>query len=278
MNGIETGTMLEILPLICAMLAALTVIAFLRSHTDKAVLSACREISGFVSKKSKDSGWYVRTEQMLKRTGAEFRFKNKATPEGYLALRIIFAFAGFCAGNIISSTAGAVAVLPAWMLPAMFLNYLNKSDNEKMLTDIKLVYNSLAIQIRAGISMSDALLECYGCARQKRFRKALMDLSSDIVMKSDIFDALESFQSKFDNRYIDSLCITVLQALESGQAVELLADISEQIKDMEASVLERRKGKLDRSVTFYQLGILGAILAVILYACVRYMLSAATNF
>jgi hypothetical protein len=70
----------------------------------------------------------------------------------------------------------------------------------------------------------------------------------------------------------------VLQALESGQAVELLADISEQIKDMEASLLEKRKGRLDRSVTFYQLGILGAILAVILYACVKYMLSAALKF
>ena len=52
-------------------------------------------------------------------------------------------------------------------------------------------------------------------------------------------------QDCFDNRYIDSLCIILLQALESGQVVELLGDIGEQIKDMEQSVLEKKKNALD---------------------------------
>ena len=60
-------------------------------------------------------------------------------------------------------------------------------------------------------------------------------------MKADIYEALDRFQSRFDNRYIDSLCITILQALESGQALALLGDITEQIKDMEETVLERKK-------------------------------------
>ena len=38
------------------------------------------------------------------------------------------------------------------------------------------------------------------------------------------------------NRYIDALCITILQACESGQAVELLGDIGEQLKDMEEAM------------------------------------------
>lgn len=270
--------LISCLPVVCAVLSAAAVVIFFAGHTERAVLSACREISGLVVEKGMKTEWYVRTERMLKRTGACYRTGGKLNAGNFLALQMLCSLSGFVIGNMISPMAGLVLILPSWFVPTLILNRMNKSDNEKMLTDIKLVYNSLAIQIRAGINISDALTECYGCAVYKRFRKALMALASDIVVNSDIFDALEKFQGKFDNRYVDSLCITVLQALESGQAVELLADISEQIKDMEASFLERRKGKLDRSVTFYQLGILGAILAVILYACVKYMMSAAINF
>ena len=123
----------------------------------------------------------------------------------------------------------------------------------------------------------DALAECYGSVQEKRLRSALLELAGDIVMKADIYDALNKFQSRFDNRYVDSLCITVLQALESGQAVELLGDIGEQLKDMEGTVLERRKGKLERSITFYQLGILVVVLGIALYACVTYMFGAVSG-
>ena len=100
----------------------------------------------------------------------------------------------------------------------------------------------------------------------------------DLVMQSDLMTALSAFQGKFDNRQIDALCITLIQAGESGQAVELLGDMGEQLKDMEITVLNHQKNALDRSITFYQLGMLGATLGVILYACVGYMLRAAVKF
>ena len=93
-------------------------------------------------------------------------------------------------------------------------------------------------------------------------------------MSTDLSDCWQ----RFDNRYIDSLCITVCQAMESGQAVELLGDLGDQIRDMEKAVMEKRKVSLDRSITFYQLGILSAVLGVALYSCVRYMLTEAVGF
>ena len=60
--------------------------------------------------------------------------------------------------------------------------------------------------------------------------------------------------------------------------MELLADIGEQIKDMESIVLEKKKNGLNRSLTFYQLGILAAVLGVALYACVTDMFTAAAGF
>ena len=40
---------------------------------------------------------------------------------------------------------------------------------------------------------------------------------------------------------------------------------------MELTLQGRRREKLDRSITFYQLGIFSAVIAVVLYACVEYM-------
>lgn len=263
---------------VCAALAFIAVLLLLLRRTPRRVLSACRELSGMVREKGRNTVWYLDTERMLKKMGASFHYGKKIGPGRYLAIRLLCAFAGFCVGNAVSTVCGLIFMTFMWMLPMLLLSYLNKRDNDRMLTEIKLIYESLAIQIRAGINMSDALMECYSGVRERRLRGALLDLASDLVVKSDIFSALEDFQGKFDNRYIDSLCITMLQALESGQAVELLGDISEQIKDMENSAMEKKRGKLDRSITFYQLGILAAMLVVILYACVNDMFSAALSF
>ena len=97
-------------------------------------------------------------------------------------------------------------------------------------------------------------------------------------MRANFEEALARFQGKFDNRYLDSLCLILLQATQSGQSVDLLSDLSEQIKDMEAALLSQKKEALDRSVTFYQLGILVAIMGVVLYACVTQMFAAANGF
>lgn len=172
--------------------------------------------------------------------------------------------------NFVSSDS---VFLPGWMLV-----YLNRRDNFLLLPEIKLVYHSLEIQMKAGVYVMDAMAECYGSVQERRLRQALLEFASDIVMKADVTEALERFQSKFDNRYIDALCITLLQAMESGQAVELLSDVAEQIKDMEAVVLERKKSALDRSITFYQLGILTAVMGVVLYACITHMYNAAVGF
>ena len=109
-------------------------------------------------------------------------------------------------------------------------------------------------------------------------KQALLELAGDLVMRAELEEQLVKFQGKFDNRYIDSLCMILLQAMESGQSVDLLGDLSEQIKDMEAAVLGQKKEALDRSVTFYQLGILVAVMGLVLYACVTQMFTAVTGF
>lgn len=240
-------------------------------------LAAYQELSGMLKERGRKTGWYQRKERWLVRNGGAFHYGKSMNPARYLAVRLVLAASGMSALGTVSWEMGIAAGVFLYFLPTWLLLYLNSKDNEKLLPELKLIYHALEIQIRAGVYVLDALAECYGSVQEKRLRKALLELAGDLVVKADVYDVLDRFQLKFDNRYVDSLCITILQALESGQAVALLGDIGEQIKDMEETVMERRKGALDRSITFYQLGVLAVVLSIALYACVAYMFGAASG-
>lgn len=269
---------LDILPYVTAGLLLLLFIVLLKEgRTQQIILKSYEDFSGLLAEKAKGLSWYQKKLCWLNKNGAVFHYGKWLDPLWYLVLKIVAALLGvvICVG--VAPEYAVVAAVFLYALPGWLLNYLNVKDNEAMLPELRLVYHALEIQIRAGVYVTDALAECYGCVQERRLKQAFLDLAGDIVMKADIYESLEHFQKKFDNRYIDALCITLLQALESGQAVELLNDISEQIKDMELTVMGRKKGSLDRSITFYQLGILAAVLGVVLYACVTQMFAAAVN-
>jgi len=266
------------LPLLSAIILFVGVFSLYCSRYDRKVLRACEELGGYLSDKSKNTNWYHNTEEILRKNGAVFHFGQWLQPISWLALRLVLAAVGFVMWLVIDQMWGLILPFVGYGLPKIMLLYLNYRDNDRMLPEIKLIYHGLEIQLQAGVYITDALVECYAGVQDMRLRQALLDLAGAVAIKSDVYEALDHFQRCFDNRYIDALCITLIQALESGQAVELLRDIAEQVKDMEVSVLERKKAALDRSITFYQLGILAAVLGIVLYACVTQMFMAAIHF
>ena len=278
MNETQVLFALRLMPIITAVLFCVLLRMLHKNSGPRLVLQTWRELSGLLRKKERQSGWYNRTQEWLIKNGGDFHYGRWIDPGRYLVIRVVLALLGILAVGALSWQGGLITSVMLFFLPGGLLMYLNGKDNERLLPELKLVYHALEIQIRAGVYMTDALAECYGSVQEPRLREALLALAGDIVMKADICQALDRFQRKFDNRYVDSLCITLLQALESGQALELLGDIGEQIKDMEANVLERKKNALDRSITFYQLGVLAVVLGIALYACVTYMFGAVVAF
>ena len=263
--------------LFAAGLAFLTTYIVCGRHPPRKVIGGIREFTGMLAVKSSEIPLIVWLERFVKKNGAPYHFGKKVGAKKLLFLSLFLMITGLVAGNFVSFRIAVTAAVIGAVLPWILIPILNRRDNEKMLPDLQVLYRALAMQIRAGVYITDALAESYSGVKEKRLRDGLMNLGSDIIMKTDLFTALETFQSGFDNRYIDSLCITILQLVESGQASEMLGDIGDQMKDMERSVLEKKKGRLDRSLTFYQLGMLACILGIALYACVNYMLTAAAG-
>ncbi len=263
---------------VAVMTASLVLFVAAACRPGKLLLRTYEEINAGLKKSRNGLFDYRKLEAFLTRNGADFHFGRWINPISYMVIRLTAGGMGMLLGVYYEIWLGFILAVIFFLLPDMMLVWLNGKDNERMLPELKLVYHAMSMQIKAGVYVTDALAECYGSVREGRLREALLTLSGDITMKADVEEALEGFQGKFDNQYIDALCITILQALESGQAVDLLSDIGEQIKDMEVTIMSRKKSNLDRSITFYQLGILSAILAIVLYACVVYMMAAVVNF
>lgn len=238
-----------------------------RERTDR-LIHAYHDLAEFLRDKSRNCSPYRKRMMWLKKNGASFHYGGWVEPVRFLLLELVLGLLGLVLGSQLDGFAGVLGFVLLFFMPSVCLVMMNKKDNERMLSEIKLVYHALEIQTRAGVYITDALAECYGSVSEKRLKSALLELAGDIVLQADIESSLEKLQSKFDNVYVDSLCLTILQALESGQAVELLREIGEQIKDMEHVVLERRKTALDRKVTFCQLGMLAVMLGIALYACI----------
>lgn len=255
-------------------------LVFLGSYagTGEVLLEAYETICMQAKKTHKGFFDYDRMEAYLNTRGAIYYYGKWVNPVSFLAIRLVAGGIGMVLGFSQGILLAIVLTIGGFFLPCILLEYMDKRDNGRMLAQLDLVYSALSIQIRAGVYVTDALAECYGSVTHVRLREALQNLSGDIVMKADLDQALERFQGQFNNRYIDSLCITILQAMESGQAVELLGDIAEQIKDMEITLQHKKKEQLNRSATFYQLGIFALILALVLYACVVHLFSASLFF
>ena len=268
---------MTIIRLIATVLFFLTIYTACGRHPPRKVIGGIKEFTGMLAVKSGEIPFMVRLERFVKKNGTAYHFGKKTNAKRLIVLSLLLFITGMVTGFYISFAPAVLAALVGVILPWILIPILNRRDNEKMLPDLQVLYRALAMQIRAGVYITDALAESYTGVREKRLKDGLMNLGSDIIMKTDLFTALETFQSGFDNRYIDSLCITILQLVESGQASDMLSDIGDQMKDMERSVLEKRKGRLDRSLTFYQLGMLACILGIALYACVNYMLTAAAG-
>lgn len=165
-------------------------------------------------------------------------------------------------------------VMVAWLI----LCIKAPKDNDSLTPQIQTLYSLLQVQIHAGVPMIDALTESYLSFPPGRLRNALNDFTISIYFNGSFDKSLRELNAKFDNGFIDSLCIILLQARESGQAMELLRDISQQITDMQASLQLKKKEKLNRITTFCLMGIMGAMIGVALYAAITQMYASVGSF
>ncbi len=173
---------------------------------------------------------------------------DKATPAQFIMIKfelsIILLIIGIQFGNVILGVGLAII---GFCFPDKRLKKRNDKDNEKILKDLQRVYDVLRIETKSGVHITDAISECYLVARNRRLKEGLLILSNELNTQKDIQVALQNFNNKFNNPYIDSFCIIIKQSLETGKTIQILEDLSEQISDIdEATYLSEEEEITDR--------------------------------
>lgn len=209
---------------------------------------------------------YEYMDAFINKYGVNFMIKG-ITPVGYVALKLIaslFVMVVTMNENVVLGLAFGPACY--YILDFIFIES-NKSDNKLMMEDIKNVYDTLRIQIKAGVYITSVLTDCYLVVKNKRLKKAFLELTSDIAAKNDLEESLDRFTYKFDNQYIDNLATVIKQSMTTGQAGKMFDDIKGQINDIENAMVEAEKQRINTQILIVQALMYVAILVSTVYLC-----------
>lgn len=186
----------------------------------------------------------------------------------FLFASMLSGLIGCIAGLQYHWMAGLLGFGSAVFIPMMILWVSNERDNEIILKDLKWLYETITVQLQAGLHIQQALQESEGLMRNKRLRLALKELTEHLILEGDMNKALNSFENSFRNRYIDSFCMILRQMQDSGYAVKLLEDIRLQIEEMEKSQLNKKKEALEMQLQIFQMLLFVGILVLMVYGCI----------
>jgi tight adherence protein C len=158
-----------------------------------------------------------------------------------------------------------IGLIIGFFLLDLTIELSNNQDNKKISSDIVRVFDSLKIQICAGAYITNAIKESYFIAKNKRFKKALGELTSEITLTNDFENAIDKFNEKFNYKYVDTFCITLKQGNETGQINKILEDTSESIKEIERIIQKEDAKKVEMKSNMIQMMVYIGVLAVVIF-------------
>lgn len=156
-------------------------------------------------------------------------------------------------GALLKIAVGTVLLILGFFIPDIFIKISNQSDNTAMQDDIITIYNILRLHAKAGVFITDSLIECQREVGNKRLKEALMELNNNVISgKLTTEEAVDLFNARFSFDQIDNLSVIIKQSLRTGRAVEILSDISKQIEDTNRNRAQDEKDKTKRKTAGIQ--------------------------
>lgn len=204
-------------------------------------------------------------EEKLRRTGMEFLFGTWLTPERLQKIRIFMA--GICAvlGGCVQRFFWIPMGVFGYYIPDLFMKISNDADNQAMLEDIRTLYDTLRIQAKAGVFLTQSMMDCYLMVRHPRMKAALLEFHNQLISKNSFMEAIDSFEHKFDNPHLEAFCIVLRQSMESGKSIQILSDLSTQMADIEHGIRMKQKERLDRKIQLLQVLLFAGMIGICIY-------------
>lgn len=188
------------------------------------------------------------------------------TPAGYILLKVLIAVI-FMLSFILSKAYvfGIIVAAIGYYTPDIICIIKDKEDMKIIKFELKNIYDSINMQMAAGVFIGKALTECYLIASNKRFKKRLAVLSAEINITQNIDAALTNFSENFNSEEIKNFVLTIKQSLQTGQSKQQIEDMSEELSEMNLIAVQESTKRIDDTVTFIELLIFLGILLSTLY-------------
>lgn len=214
-------------------------------------------------------GRYEEKKIYLSQMGVNYAIGRTVSPEEFLLVKIV---TGFFVAVVSAWSFGVAGGVAGWFtgyfVYDILIRLLNNAENEKMLPDIKCVFDTLKIKTESGMFLTSAIMECYKNTRNPRLKQALFEMNGELIAKNDISETIDNFRLKFHNKQIDILCIILKQSMESGKTVEILKDISDHLNDMQQSIDLKTKNKMESQTLIIQLLMYVLIMVLCVYGII----------
>ena len=178
-----------------------------------------------------------------------------------LLVGVLFAFIGL----FINPLFVIVGFLLGYYMVSFYFEYENKNDSKDMMDDVAAMFGIVSLQLRNGVYLSQVIYECYLNTTHPRLKKALLELSLEMEKFGNVKEAAVSFRSKFEDKYLDSFSKTLEQSEETGNAVDLLKDLENQVEGINEAIAIREEQKVNNTAFFMQTLVFLGALAFMVY-------------
>ena len=259
------------------------VFVMVEAYTAVSVLFDRRNRIAFMAKGSidlalgKSKSTYLNADKItadLSRYGIMYMFKDyNMEPSSFISAKFACSGATALLGFLLTPSSltqklivVVICLIIGFFLPDVFIRVSNSSDNEKMMQDIQTIYTTLKIHSRAGVFITDSLIECARNVENGRLKQALNEMNNNILAsRVTIDEAVDQFNARFCNEQIDNLAVVIKQALHTGRSSDMLADISKQIEDNNKIQSMKKRDQIKRSSALIQFLYFTMITAMLLY-------------
>lgn len=252
---------------------AYTLVSIIFANRNKAVILAKDVVNNALGKSK--SSWFNEDKILadLSKYGVMYMTKDyNIEASTWILVKVLCgSLCGLVGFSLTTSIIGKILcaiglLIAGFFLPDGFIRLSNKSDNDAMANDILTIYTILKIHARAGVYVTDSLIECQRTVTNGRLKQALNEMNNNILSSRITMDeAIMQFNARFRNDAIDNLAIILLQSSKSGQSINLLDDLSAQIVNGNKARSEMKRAKLKRKLSIQQTLFFSIVVGIVLY-------------
>lgn len=160
----------------------------------------------------------------------------------------------------------------------MLLYSMNKSSNEKILSDVMEMSRAVLYGNRSGQYVADALISACTVVENERLKIALIRVKIGLESAKSVFAVLDELESHFDSAEISTFC-TVIRSLQmTGRANDALDTLKASIARQQEADNARRVKHLESKTQIACLMVFGGVICIMIYLLAAFVMEVVSAF